>query len=500
MSRRINIGLQTPNSRQPSALTPINQNNRFGLKLDCLYVPALGLNSVNDVSVVNAGATFHADGNYSVADFGTASGSSNPNSVSFGQGFNYSGPFTIFVMVKRTATQSSNYDGIFVKLDGVAAGSFGVLVDPSGSPYVQYTPSGTQYNTVLSLSQLILNQWTFLIGTCDGTTLSLFRDGSLFSAVACSGFPGTNTSPLKLGARSASNCMPMEIAFAGMGRGALSAAAAREFSANPWQVFQGQPRNIFTDSPLFPSKAILLDTPSRTTQPKQSPNVNWSNAITAGLAFAYTPGAGGISPDNVHNYLPYQNSSVNLTVGSFGAGIIPVTGTSWIGYTSVADLNVAGAITIIALCRPSQLTADSAVVSKNASNGGGGDTAPYIFGTSAIGGLSFGRTSVGFRVWQSTSTMVVGKDYVIGVSGAADISVPPAFYVSGIRDATAPVSQYGGGGSGASNGNNDPVRVGNRGDNATPFNGSIYAVFVWNRQLSNAEHASLAANPWQVFK
>jgi hypothetical protein len=60
-----------------------------------------------------------------------------------------------------------------------------------------------------------------------------------------------------------------------------NAAQVREFCANPWQLFKSPAREIFTDSPLFPSKAVLLKTVVRTTQPQQSPQIDRSNLLGA---------------------------------------------------------------------------------------------------------------------------------------------------------------------------------------------------------------------------
>ena len=44
-----------------------------------------------------------------------------------------------------------------------------------------------------------------------------------------------------------------------------------------------------------------------------------------------------------------------------------------------------------------------------------------------------------------------------------------------------------------------PMRIGYN-DQATPYVGTIYAIFVWNRELSANEIANFSRNPWQIFR
>lgn len=210
--------------------------------LDLAFNARVPINSITRAGIINAGWATKNTAALVVVDSGASN--NNANSISFGSGFNYSGPFAGGVLFRQNASGSAAYDSILHKIDnGSIPGYLFFGEYPSGGPYFQFQDAGgTTYTTPDNFASVSTTAYEFWSWCVDGVNLSLYRNGGLYSSVACAAFPGPNTSPLKLGARSGANGVSASVALVFMGHGNVSAAQHASWSANPWQIYQSPTR------------------------------------------------------------------------------------------------------------------------------------------------------------------------------------------------------------------------------------------------------------------
>ena len=244
--------------------------------------------------------------------------------------------------------------------------------------------------------------------------------------------------------------------------------------------------------------------PMRYQQPQAGPSaIDWANPFARGLVVGYN---GGIKYDAVAGRGSTKSGTVSSTSIGRNKGVTLGTTSSYESFVN-AQANVTGAITVLAFGQIANTSADATAVSKNNANGAAADPTPFDFGVTTGGTASIGKVrlarsnSGGYRVWSSVATFAANADIVIGARQSGNISASPNFFINGIKDAGAAVNLYSGAGTGAAGSNVYTVKVANRGDVGTYWNGgAIYAAFVWNRELSDAEIKAISANPWQLFK
>lgn len=243
--------------------------------------------------------------------------------------------------------------------------------------------------------------------------------------------------------------------------------------------------------------ASILTARRQNQQPQQATKISFGNPLARGVVFISSQHQ---PYDLVSGSMPVPvGSGFTQGVGGPGVGTVIASGSSAIDYNAAtAAANVLGEITCLAVCVLNSAGADLSVVAKCTSNGA--TNTPFDFGLTTGGPIRLGRANGGYRVWAGVAAATAGKSQVIVATQGADIGVAPQFYIDGVFDTGTPTSLYGGSGSGSAVSNTTPVRMHNRGDLGTPYDGRVFLAAVWNRKLSASEIASISANPWQLFQ
>ena len=193
-----------------------------------------------------------------------------------------------------------------------------------------------------------------------------------------------------------------------------------------------------------------------------------------------------------------------MQLGYGGGGKYLKTGapSSHLAFASVDDYNVLGEVTAIALVRHATTTTQGAVIHKCESSGG--TNTPFGLLIESSGAVSFNRSNASgsrpFRVWASSATLIANQLAVIAATQGADMSTPPKFFIDGALDGGPAANLYDGAGTGAPTPTPVSLKLGNRTDNLSRFNGEIYDVLVLRRMLSAAEIADLSRNIWAVWQ
>lgn len=230
-------------------------------------------------------------------------------------------------------------------------------------------------------------------------------------------------------------------------------------------------------------------------QPKVATGVNLANPCASGLVFCAT-GLYDSDSGSVASITGTFTSGVN----SKGTGVGVANSSSVISFSNTATVNPVGSITCLAVGHIGSTAADASMVSKTTTNGS--TNTPFNFGVGSGGGLILNRANgSGYRVWKANGSVVTaGVPFVSLVTAPTAIETQPSFWLNGAQNLSGCTNLYSGAGTGASTGNSLPIKVGNRDDRATWFNGGlINLVAVWNRSLSAPEIASVMSNPWQLF-
>jgi len=239
--------------------------------------------------------------------------------------------------------------------------------------------------------------------------------------------------------------------------------------------------------------AALVGRRVRTTQPQQAPQIDWSNPITAGLVFAYTMGneAMGWGEDG-RSVVQYQRSDgtvngVPVNTNS-GTAVRCLTG-SGVGYACSLNQTSAkaGSYSLFAFATGSAAGAMSALDDDD------GSARRFQFRVNAnkvelIPFYSGGNGSV------IAASFLNAYDAANGFAMGATVNgTSYACYQKGVK-ASATLG-------GVALAPNSTISVGARKSTVQQWtSGGIQLVAMWNRPLTDAEHQSLADNPWQLFK
>jgi len=239
--------------------------------------------------------------------------------------------------------------------------------------------------------------------------------------------------------------------------------------------------------------AALVGRRVRTSQPQQAPQIDWSNPITAGLVFAYTMGneAMGWGEDG-RSVVPYQTSTgtvVGVPVNTnTGTAVRTLSGGSVAYSVALNQLTAkAGSYSLFAFATGSAAGAQSLLddddgVARRFQLRMNANKAEYIPFYSGGNGSVAAATAV--------NAYDIANGFAVGTSANGGSY---AVYQKGIK-ASATLG-------GAALAPNQSISVGARKTNVQQYtNGGIQIVAMWNRPLTDAEHQSLADNPWQLFK
>lgn len=227
-----------------------------------------------------------------------------------------------------------------------------------------------------------------------------------------------------------------------------------------------------------------------TRQPTHHVGIDASNRIANGLVLAFNAAT-------MSDALSGQGSTTSIQrVAAKGYTGLTASGTQSASFNG-GLLNVTGNMTVFAFLNLAG-SGGGYMVSKCQANGDAADPTPVQFGPNTSAIFLNRSSSGGFRVWSSVVVPSANADMTIAASQLDTTNSPPRFYLNGVFDTGAAVSNFGGLGS-AAGPNNLLLRIGNAGALNGPFGGFIYAVFMWARILEDQEVASMHRNPWQLF-
>ncbi|SFH29612.1 Concanavalin A-like lectin/glucanases superfamily protein [Nitrosospira sp. Nsp14] len=236
-------------------------------------------------------------------------------------------------------------------------------------------------------------------------------------------------------------------------------------------------------------------------QPQHPAPLDPGHPLFKDIVFAYSAGRGlldGRHPDKTGAF------AGTMQLGYGGGGKYLKTGapSSHLAFASVDDYNVLGEVTAIALVRHATTTTQGVVIHKCESSGG--TNTPFGLLIESSGAVSLNRSNASgsrpFRVWASSATLSVNQLAVIAATQGADMSTAPRFFIDGALDSGPATNLYDGAGSGAPTPTPVSLKLGNRTDHLSRFNGEIYDVLVLRRALSAAEIADLSRNIWAVWQ
>lgn len=236
-------------------------------------------------------------------------------------------------------------------------------------------------------------------------------------------------------------------------------------------------------------------------QPQHPAPLDPGHPLFKDIVFAYSAGRGlldGRHPDKTGTF------AGTMQVGYGGGGKYLKTGaaSSHLAFGSIDDYNVLGEVTAVALVRQATTTTQGVVIHKCESSGG--TNTPFGLLIESSGAVSFNRSNASgsrpFRVWASSATLTANQLAVIAATQGADMSTAPKFFIDGALDSGAATNLYDGAGSGAPTPTPVSLKLGNRTDHLSRFNGEIYDVLVLRRALSAAEIADLSRNIWAVWQ
>ena len=160
--------------------------------------------------------------------------------VNFGDIIDISSNYTLECWFKGSATQSTDYVGIFTKDSPSNFGNYGFFGNSSSS-YVRFgfrDTSGVQreisnsnYNDIKS------TLWVHYIGTYDFSSLILYRNGINIASSSFNTTPETNSDPLSIGNRYSNNrWFTGHIAMCRIYNRALSASEVlQNYNATKWR-------------------------------------------------------------------------------------------------------------------------------------------------------------------------------------------------------------------------------------------------------------------------
>jgi hypothetical protein len=228
---------------------------------------------------------------------------------------------------------------------------------------------------------------------------------------------------------------------------------------------------------------------SQTSQPQYAAQIDWSNPLTRGLAFAFY----GDIREAVTGRLPTTN------VGS----VIPVEVGRAYSATSTTHLRtyalgtIAGTTPLTVMmaprCNASNTTRKRAIRLITTDNGSG-MWFEHSNGTSNFYYSGYQTTGGGFpQVRSGIATGTARSNVAISHSGAA--SVQARMWVDGVEYSTVAD-----GTTGTRKALNQITLGNNTSGSGFQFNGDIPWVYLFLREISPEEQAEIFRNPWQIFR
>ena len=236
-----------------------------------------------------------------------------------------------------------------------------------------------------------------------------------------------------------------------------------------------------------------------TSQPQGAVEIDWSNPLTLGLVFAWIPGHPEITTGKLAT--TSLASIAGAVVGVAAANSPTQRNNEWDGtFCTTSDYAGTGDFTMAVLANPASSSAgvvEHLFAQKN--DAGGSPYAQACLMAHSADDFSHAGGSVAFITYSST---VSGVAYPALCDGKYHLFMGKRYgtvmqmHIDGV-----PLTPVGRTLLGITQASSRYVGVGCAGNQSTngARDGSAFAA-MWNRALSDAEAASIAANPWQIFK
>lgn len=236
---------------------------------------------------------------------------------------------------------------------------------------------------------------------------------------------------------------------------------------------------------------LILKSPW-TRQPQGPVGINWSNPLTQGLVFAFD---GNI--DQVNDRLADITNTAGYGVGEKGQHrVFTNNGSLQLSWRSRRPPTQYATLVSLAYCTSSTTTSTiCALPSESTSNV---RVLLDISGTETndpVRVILQNGASIGIVYLTQPSGEYLNKWVLFG--GASISGTDNRIYINGARK--TPTSTAGTSGISLGAVTRFDVGITNNMTPESPFSGNIAFSAVWNRLLSDSEHARLAENPWQIF-
>lgn len=226
--------------------------------------------------------------------------------------------------------------------------------------------------------------------------------------------------------------------------------------------------------------SVLIQPSVMRQQPQQIAPIDWSNSIAQGLIGVIV---GSLQYDPFSGKPLVNSTPANRSIGSMGSGVDGRQGQAYTNLPSSITTNV-GSIFVVAMSTDSQT--EQIVAELGPASAFSDGTRGIRINAGKIGTYTRNLVEVASpNQYVANTTVAIGSNY-----NGTNMSL----YIDG-----ALVN------SGATISNTVQAAIFNVGGITTQstqyyLRGPVYIGFAFNRQLSDAEHAKLAKNPWQLFK
>lgn len=230
----------------------------------------------------------------------------------------------------------------------------------------------------------------------------------------------------------------------------------------------------------------MFENSGYSSQPQGSVQINWGNPVSRGLSLLTMPGS---RFQNIIGSVGFGGDRPSVVVGNGGIGAVAPSGTTYPTVTLPTSLGQA--YTVFAFGNITTVGTQGSPIDDD-----DGSTRGFLFRINATGGPDFIPFTSG-----NIPAVVSGADFS-AAQLAAGVSI------AGTVDAAGNVAVWGNGTktTGSLGGSPRPpsttLALLNRkvGGTQIPTTRPVYLCAAWSRVLSDAEIASISANPWQLFQ
>ena len=490
-SRRIQAA-PVARTSQPQGLVRVDQSNALSANIEFLYVGG----SLVDAAKGRIGSIIGTPGNRVGASGLTLAYDGSSRAIQFPRDARLepASGFTAWMYIYVPAyTPASTNDDIFCKTYG----------NNGSAPYISWSignassdGGGTSTNFKLAFAingSLVTTQMTCPVGmhivgvTYDGSNIVGYVDNAQATSLGAPGsvtYDTTSSGNLILGGSSGASVnkdFRGDIYAAGFHSRVFSLRDFQVLSANPWQLFTPIQREIFTNSPLYPSKRIVVQSPTRTTQPQGLARINPA-FVGLGLNYVFLPSAS--------TFIEVAKSAA-ISAASGLAPTVTVAGRAisngGSGYVSVQGLNQSQVFSRIAVITPNTTGANATISDSTNGVSGTNSGAQWHITNSEI---TIDKRNNNNLLNSTGAGIAAGKTSIVGVT--YDGAVARLYADGRLVGERAVVDTFALGGTGLLMNDGNGLQF--------PFDGAMALHVDFFQALSVDLMKSLTANPWQVFK